>query len=235
MRVDAFYSLHELFSFSACAENQFLNLLKWKLEAIQEYKYAAERESMQSILQALISHKKILDDHLEGLQRTISAIEARASFNDSTQEHHRSPSRNLSVPLERKSRSETSPYLLDETEIAASRLLTDFNHLLRISQTLSVQYTDSMANIRNKTQLHESQQGITQAKGVARLTLLAFFFVPLSFTTSFFGMNFAEIGQDRALSLWIWFTVSVPIMLISLLICFWGQVLNTLRNSRTYK
>lgn len=74
--------------------------------------------------------------------------------------------------------------------------------------------------------LAEAQRSISQAEGLARLTFLAFLFVPLSFTTSFFGMNFRElIGDDGPnLSVYIWFAVSVPIFAISLSFLFWERV-----------
>jgi len=55
--------------------------------------------------------------------------------------------------------------------------------------------------------------------------LLAFFFIPLSFTASFFGMNFKELGSsNQDLSVWVWFIVSVPIFGVSVLLCFWSKV-----------
>jgi hypothetical protein len=63
----------------------------------------------------------------------------------------------------------------------------------------------------------QSQKAIQQAEGVVKLILLAFFFVPLSFTTSFFGMNFNELNRYK--SIWTWFAVSGPLLLLSFL--FW--------------
>ena len=62
----------------------------------------------------------------------------------------------------------------------------------------------------------KSQKAILQAEDVARLTRLAFIFIPLSFTASFFGMNFSQFTNGALLSIWIWFVVSVPFLLVSL-------------------
>jgi Mg2+ and Co2+ transporter CorA len=68
----------------------------------------------------------------------------------------------------------------------------------------------------NNNMLVESQRAIEQAAGVAKLTRLAFFYIPLSFTTSFFGMNFVQFGTGE-LSIWLWFAVSIPIFFVSVL------------------
>ena len=60
-----------------------------------------------------------------------------------------------------------------------------------------------------------SGDAVHDAKIVAKLTLLAFLFVLLSFTTSFFGMNFKELENQ---SIWKWCAMTVPIMLILILI-----------------
>lgn len=79
-----------------------------------------------------------------------------------------------------------------------------------------------MNDIRTTAMLLESKKGIQQAQGVARLTMLPFFFIPLSFTTSFFGMNFAELGTGKY-SIWLWFAVSVPIFAVALVFVFLGR------------
>lgn len=66
----------------------------------------------------------------------------------------------------------------------------------------------------NIASVAESKKVLEQAKGVENLTRLAFAFVPLSITASFFGMNFKQLGQGD-LPLWIWFAVSVPIFALS--------------------
>ena len=56
----------------------------------------------------------------------------------------------------------------------------------------------------NAATIDESQRAIVQAEGIIKLTGLAFFFVPLTFTTSIFGMNFKGITQGSQLSIWVW-------------------------------
>ena len=61
----------------------------------------------------------------------------------------------------------------------------------------------------------EAQNALAQAKEVAKLTKLAFFFIPLSFTASLFGMNVMELDPGAANSIWLWVTVSIPVLAIS--------------------
>jgi Mg2+ and Co2+ transporter CorA len=225
MSTDWFYALHEIFSFYACSENQFVNLLKYRLYTVQKSEYEAKSDSMQSTLRDLIYHKKLLDRHLEGMQQMSALVKHHA---DTAQMHAASAPHTLSLE------NNLQP---DATTLrpAALRLSADFDHLLRVANALAYQYKECMEDLRNKAQLHESQQAIEQAKGMAHLTLLAFLFVPLSFTTSFFGMNFTEIGEQRNLSIWIWVTFSIPIMILSLLVCFWSKISSKIRHLRRTK
>jgi CorA-like Mg2+ transporter protein len=62
-----------------------------------------------------------------------------------------------------------------------------------------------------------SKESIKLADGVKRLTQLAFFFIPLSFVTSFFGMNMRELNADQ-ISLWMFFVTAIGLTIIVLLL-----------------
>lgn len=79
--------------------------------------------------------------------------------------------------------------------------------------------------ITNRAMLKEARKSVDQAETVTKLTYLAFFFLPLSFTASLFGMNFKQFGTG-SLNIWVMFVVLVPIMGVSCIICFWSQVWN---------
>lgn len=53
----------------------------------------------------------------------------------------------------------------------------------------------AMAMAVNIASIAEARRGIQQGKDVFKVTLLAAVYVPLSFATSLFGMNFKEFGQ----------------------------------------
>jgi Mg2+ and Co2+ transporter CorA len=75
----------------------------------------------------------------------------------------------------------------------------------------------------------ESKKAIDQAERVTRLTLLAFIFVPLAFTTSFFGMNVKELSGTTT-SLWWWAAFTVPVLILAFIGLFfdWTQRPNVL-------
>ena len=223
MKLDAFYALLDLYSFAASAENEFFNLLRAKLDS--ETKHLDDERHMETSLQNLIYHRKLLGAHAERLQEAIWQLGRHGSPDWPThqltkeQGKTRPSGSDLEVPniAANQVKSATT-----EVEQAVMRLIDDYEHLLNRAKSLSIQYKEGMEHIQNSAMLYESRKAIEQARGVARLTLLAFFFIPLGFTTSFFGMNFQELGDH--LSIWIWFATSVPIFALSLIVCFWSTV-----------
>ena len=108
------------------------------------------------------------------------------------------------------------------TATAAAQLIKDYEHILERTDALIQAYSEGMEDIQTSAMLLESRKAIEQARSVARLTFLAFLFIPLSFTASFFGMNFREFVGD-GLSIWVWFVTSVPVFGVALGVCFWDD------------
>lgn len=190
MKNNAFYALHELFLFSANSICQFLNMIDEKLSAEAEHQ---TMEIRQYSLSNLFHYQDILDRQIMQLRETIRIIKARG---DSTW-----PRSVVKADV-------------DIVEAFAESLLEDYEELHHRAQTLSARCKGSMAMVMNHAAISESKRAISQAKKVQQLTFLAFFYVPISFTTSFFGMNLGKIGEGR-LALWVWFVVSVPLTLVS--------------------
>jgi hypothetical protein len=61
-------------------------------------------------------------------------------------------------------------------------------------------------------QLQESKRSIEEAISVKRLSMLATIFLPLSFTSSVFGMNVVQLGTGKV-QIWIFIVVAVSITL----------------------
>ncbi|KFY83753.1 hypothetical protein V500_09918, partial [Pseudogymnoascus sp. VKM F-4518 (FW-2643)] len=196
MKLDAFYALSDLYSFAASAENEFFNLLRAKLDS--ETKHLDDERHMETSLQNLVYHRKLLGAHAERLQEAIWQLR-----------RHGSPDRPTHQLTKEQGKTRPSGSNLEVSNVAANqvksatteveqvvlRLIDDYEHLLNRARSLSIQYKEGMEYIQNSAMLYESRKAIEQARGVARLTLLAFFFIPLGFTTSFFGMNFQELGD----------------------------------------
>ena len=72
--------------------------------------------------------------------------------------------------------------------------------------------------LMNRAMIAETNKTILQAKEVTKLTRLAFVYIPLSFTASFFGMNVDTFVKGAPTHIWVWFSVSAPIVLISMVL-----------------
>ena len=60
----------------------------------------------------------------------------------------------------------------------------------------------------------ESRRGIAEAESVTKITELAFFFIPLTFSASVFSMQVRELGSTNV-SLWVFFVVAIVITINS--------------------
>lgn len=95
----------------------------------------------------------------------------------------------------------------------------DYKHLLLQAQAMHTRCNEDITVLMNSASIAESKKAMAQAERLGKLTFLAFTFVPLSFTMSFFGMNIQELGQG-SLSIWSWFTLSVPMLGFTLLLFY---------------
>ncbi|KAJ5406073.1 hypothetical protein N7465_007357 [Penicillium sp. CMV-2018d] len=182
---NSFYALHEIVMFTACAENQFLNMLETKL--LKELDPAFLIRQTQPTLSNLLYNQRVLDRHTQRIRDNLATIKAGNSSGW--------PRTKLEPDQQR---------IVDQI---TENLINDYEYLLSRSLVLSEQCSRGMQVVMNNAMVKESRDAIIQAEGVAKLTRLAFIFVPLSFTASFFGMNFAQFGQG-SLHIWIWFAVS---------------------------
>lgn len=209
MACDAFYALDELFTFCANSELQFLNLMESKLS--QETGYAQlSNENPQ--LSNLLYSQDILEDHAKRLRENIETIRMRGGA---------------------KWPRASEPAMKLKAEAAASSLRKDYEHLLYRTEALSERCRRGVGVIMSSASITESKRAIAQTYEVAKLTKLAFFYVPLTFTTSIFGMNLTPIAADQRNSLWLWIVVSVPILMISLFALVY-DVSSLLKRSRLY-
>lgn len=200
--VNSFYALTELFQTSASSICQFLNLLETIIDTYTGYN---QYKSQDFSLGNLAYHQDIL-----------KSLESRLGENFSDLQGHHNPQWPRSYDL---SDASTKHNKL-KAEASARTLLTDFRNLLSRTQQLAAQCRSGMSVCMNSAAIAESQRAIEQAKQVERLTRLAFFYIPLSFTTSFLGMNLKVLGSGK-LQLWVWFAFAVPVLLISYIVLAW--------------
>lgn len=194
---DPLYALAEIFRLCASSESQLLRLLEKTIVRDTDYKSLQEKEPT---LTNLVYCREILSTHSERLKELIHWIKRY-------RRRH---------PLYESIEDE---YLQRQAEDVTDDLLTDFEHLVRRTDLLSKRCNTGMAVIGNNAMLDESRKAIFQARRVARLTFIAFVFVPLSFTTSLFGMNVAQLGTGDV-SIAIWVGVSSAVLFMTTLMFF---------------
>ncbi|KAK6435186.1 Pseudouridine-5'-phosphatase [Oleoguttula sp. CCFEE 5521] len=192
MAGDAIYSVNELFHFAANSKRQLFNLIEHSIRRASESGYQGTQESLEDLTYL----KSRLDDETEYLRdildRLLHADDARW------------PSADPSATRE-----------------VLRHLEYDHDHLLKRAETLAARCMQGINTVTNAAMHKEARKGIDQAEQTKRLTILAFLLLPLSITTSLFGMNFKEFGTGR-LSIWTWVVVLIPVVGMSLVLCYWN-------------
>lgn len=90
--------------------------------------------------------------------------------------------------------------------------LADYDKILGVFERMSQDYMTRMNHKVAWMSVSESKHSIKEAKSVRQLTQLAFFFIPLTFVTSCFGMNLDLLGSGSG-KLWVFFTTAVCVTL----------------------
>ena len=192
-----FYALHYVFHHAACAENQVLNLVEALLE--QEMGVLVNERHQSHSLENLQFFSMFLDRHKRHISDTLRVVRAKGNS--------KWPAKNV---------------YCETASSAAKNLEDDFEDLLSKARELRERCTEGMGVMMNRAVVAESRKAIDQAERLKRLTLLATFFIPLSFTTSLFGMNFEELGQGH-LHVWLFAVVSAPVLVLSYCAYVWDE------------
>ncbi|KAM4057225.1 corA-like Mg2+ transporter protein [Hirsutella rhossiliensis] len=192
MARDALYSLTEVFDFAASSQMEFLNLIDVKLD---KYTSLPAEEDFQ-ILPNLTYMKQTLYQYIQKTQRTLDSIRSAQQGKWPTEQTDSGSRKAKSV---------------------AQNLEQDFQHLLNRADRLHRRSTEAITVLMSSLSISKSQMAIVQAQRVGKLTFLAFIFVPLSFTTSFFGMNVAELADNTTgLKTWGVLSASLTVAIIAL-------------------
>ncbi|UPK94776.1 hypothetical protein LCI18_005711 [Fusarium solani-melongenae] len=182
---DPYYACSDVFRFVAAAEAQFLEMAEVMLtREMAASRHGSVQAEKPLIMWSLQYNRQALMRHLENIQAILEFVEGREQSDYSHQ----------------GSLGEKSKVAGDMAKL----LVKDYRYLLRRAEALAREYQAGMTTLMNAATIDESQRAIVQAEGIIKLTGLAFFFVPLTFTTSIFGMNFKEITEGSQLSIWVW-------------------------------
>jgi hypothetical protein len=194
---DPLYALTPVIYFAAAAENQILGVLTKRYEIITSTVWDAMKSTEH--LEQLILQKHILDDHAsrheEVLRFLRSSVLSEWTTNLTTQQT--------------KTAAEAKQSVED-----------DYEYLLRRTRQFSVHHQEAISILVSSVALAESKKQITLATQVTKLTILATVFLPLSYCTSIFGMNFVEL---EALSIWMWAVVTVSVGIATFVVYQWNE------------
>ena len=237
MASDPFYALNELFWFIAFSYRQYLNMLekkdtsRTKLSLRCDQSVQENPDPQQWDSTNIRYDRAVLEGHIAHLRGIFEVIRERGTAPLNPTDRHAWPRAKDTTPGGQANRALEAAKLLEKT----------FRDLLQQSEQLLVRYRDGMNVLMNRATMVEANKSLVQAKEVAKLTKLAFIYIPLSFTASFFGMNLSPLNGggsggsgDHYPSLWVWFVVSLPVLMISLILMNW-DLRDILRWCRSFK
>lgn len=230
-----YYALSDVFRFAAAAEAQFLDMatdvLGRDMRAADSAvaggstaggnQAAAAAAPKHMVMWSLLYNRQILLRHVAQLGTVVRFMEDLDEMdNDNGYDNAGGGWYGSSAWVPSRGKDD-APEPRDVARSMAKLLLKDYRYLLRRAEQLTDEYHNSMSMLMNAASIDESQRAISQAEGVANLTALAFVFVPLSFTTSIFGMNFSEISDGSPLSIWVWGVTALVSLILSLAMLKW--------------
>ena len=206
---DALFAALPMFKFKEAAESQFLNLVNATLHNRLDETQVSNHTSQETYLLDLSAshndfayHKELLEHHVEELAENLRAIRAHGKT--------RWPCNKV-------------PEVVSALEV----LEENFVWLETRAQNLSALCDRAMKEIHNKSVLAESQGANRQSDEINKLnkvaTFLSVFYIPLSFVSGFFGMNFTNFGQG-SLPIWVYFVTAAPVLACSILFMFWREM-----------
>jgi hypothetical protein len=188
MAHDAFYALNELFEFSAASVDQFLELVEENIcRKILGF-------SNSEKISELLLDKSLLDDYRRYVKDIMETI--------CSQGGPRWP-------------RATEPKQREKADRAANHLESRYDRLLRRCDRLAEQCSDSITMLTNAETQRQTERAIEQTNRLKKLSVLAYFYIPLSFAASFFGMNFKQLGTQ--LNIGYYFAMGIPLLVISVI------------------
>jgi Mg2+ and Co2+ transporter CorA len=102
-----------------------------------------------------------------------------------------------------------------------SLLQGDFSYLIsRVERLVSI-CDAGKATLMSNASVQESNRSAEEARLVTKLTKatnrVTFIFLPISYVTAVFGMNFSQFGQG-SLSIWLWVVITLPLLIVSVVV-----------------
>ncbi|KAI1843507.1 hypothetical protein JX266_010333 [Neoarthrinium moseri] len=205
------HALQELLDFNAAAISQYINMVEQVLADIgRPYEFPSYEHTK---LEAILHY-----DYIKAkLSRMSESLTEALAF-------QRNPPTNWNCPM---SASEQPDIPLTST---SAKSVEDFTYLLNRTKSLIAICDDGKATLMSNASVQDAKRSAAETRLVTQLTKatnrLTFIFLPISFVTSMFGMNFQEFGQGD-MPLWIWAVITVPLLAICILLVERGNWLSS--------
>ncbi|KAJ5634365.1 hypothetical protein N7528_002207 [Penicillium herquei] len=217
---DPLHALIPIFAHAAFSEVAFLNLVDELMEKLTE---PLPLDNFQSEnFESLQHFEVILERHAAQIRQSTRSIQIlnENSLFPSLKNVSPSPGgRNSRSPSSYQgpvgNKSAQSSYIPNQqTSFSATGILQDYEDLLERCLVLLSRVNSAKNSEMNRAMILESRRAIEQSERMKKLTFLATYFIPLSFTASLFGMNFKIFGQGD-LAVWWYMVFAVPFMLLT--------------------
>lgn len=208
-------AVQEVFTFHAAAELQYLNMLEKLInEQISNCESAQEDADIGSILHFDYA-KSILIRHHAHLQHLVEKLDIEfARWNQSR-------------PKNQAASEELQGTLKTDLVYLSNRLLSAISLCEAGRSTV-------MSNVSVQESKRSSREAILVTGLTKATNRLTFIFLPLSFLTSVFGMNFRQLGQGT-LSIWLWVSIALPLLAVCIVMVERGSYLRMLAGSSARK
>ena len=104
--------------------------------------------------------------------------------------------------------------------MAALRVEVDYEALLIRANGLRDRCERDIGVIVNIAQLSQATPDMSETKRNLKLAIIAAMFLPMTATSTFFGMNFVNFGSSSE-GVWVWLLTTVPLVVVSLVAIAW--------------
>ncbi|KAI0858272.1 hypothetical protein F4860DRAFT_517002 [Xylaria cubensis] len=225
---DPLHALIPVFAHAASSEVAVLNLVTGLIDELME---PLPLDDIRNNCFERLQHYEVLvqrqAEQLRQCVRAIRVLSGRQELSEQFHLHQASLRPKSHVRHQDPDAATQQPTVLKHVDLkpassfSASGILEDYEDLLERSLRLLVRITAAMNSEMNRAMILESRKAIEQSERTKKLTILATYFIPLTFTATIFGMNFELFGQG-SLPLWWYVILALPLTLLTHLIYTWG-------------
>lgn len=197
----------KLLSISSLSYNQLLNVIADKVAALSATTSSTEdRQRSGQQLQALTILLERTYTTLIGHGRLCSTLKRTPDQACGNGQHHG-----------------VSPLNVEhEIQTLRSDALEDLEDLMRRCSQIQAEVRATSEALVQAGQLLQTQRSEEQTHEINSLTRVAFFFLPLSFVASIFGMNVAQFADNP--QIWLFFATAVPCTMATFVVAKWDTI-----------